>query len=384
MPACSAGQLRFAFAVVLSLSGRSEAKGQAVVQLTIAEASLNDANALPSSCKVSVRTADLTGLTTAAMDSLGVRIVNASAEPVVSPVEFSVTVDAKEAVKVGKDAAYPSWYTTVAGGLKGKSAFITRGADKHTVCGLTIPELQPLGPADTVVKRLMRGDTLAIDSIRYRAVSGGQGFVILSLIKSVAGDIPRSEFFDLRMKFRSGSWGFTMANIDIALSQGSGDTLNRRLTEGGLTLHLAPHKDNCAVHRCLDGPDARKNREIRDREMALGGGYKIFNGVSYFQLGYGGYELMGSALEGSFATASWAHRLLANPTVPPDASEEVKAALRPRALDNLLIEFFIRVPRVQFLDRIRIRGGILLPFKGGFDPESRIVLSVPVVDLLRF
>ena len=44
----------------------------------------------------------------------------------------------------------------------------------------------------------------------------------------------------------------------------------------------------------------------------------------------------------------------------------------------------MRVPNVQFLDRLRIRGGVLLPLREGFGVETRVVLSVPVVDLTRF
>jgi hypothetical protein len=54
---------------------------------------------------------------------------------------------------------------------------------------------------------------------------------------------------------------------------------------------------------------------------------------------------------------------------------------------NIFLEFFLRVPRAQFLDRLRIRGGVLLPVGRAADklrPETRITLSVPIVDLDRF
>ncbi len=214
----------------------------------------------------------------------------------------------------------------------------------------------------------------AVEEARRLASDSGSSYVMLSLIKSVAGQIPASEFFDLRLRFAGRSRTFTTGNIDIALSQSAADTAaNTRLTEAGFAYNWRIGRSATTI---------RSGAQVPARLTAVTLGYKIFNTVSYATLGLSGHELRGSLLEGSFITMSYARRLLPNPAIP--AGTDTTNVNRPRADDYLLIDFFIRVPNAQFLDKLRIRGGLAVPVRSGFPVESRIVLSVPVVDLQRF
>lgn len=240
---------------------------------------------------------------------------------------------------------------------------------------------------DSLTKCLVMQDSLTLSQVHGMGTTRGNSYVSLSLIKSVAGQIPKSEFFDLRFKLSTPHTVrlFTTANLDVALSQSESDTAtNSRLTDAGFQFNwvvprLFPLKPLTPSLRHL--PD-NSDTLIYDRVTALTGGYKLFNTVSYFVIGISGHELKGSRLEGSFASLSYAHRLLANPTI--NSGTDTTDVTRARALHNLLFEFFIRVPGVQFLDKLRVRGGLLLPMKAGYAVETRIVLEVPIVDVTRF
>jgi len=231
-------------------------------------------------------------------------------------------------------------------------------------------------------------DSLLLERVRRRASTIGNSYVHLSLIKSVAGQIPTNEFFDLRFKFATGDETdlFTTANIDIALSQSLNDTLvNRRLTDAGLMLNGRIGKPTSSGESFPDAdgqPSDDPKYRILNRMTAVGIGLKVFNTVPYAVIGVSGHELKGSPLEGSYVTVAGAMRAFKDPKIP--FGEEPTDLTRPRAKFNLYLEFFVRVPGVQFLDKLRVRGGILFPLAEDFPIESRIVLSVPIVDLTRF
>lgn len=180
---------------------------------------------------------------------------------------------------------------------------------------------------------------------------------------------------------------FTTASIDISLSTRSdttaADSAARQLTDAGFALNYI-----AAVHVA----------PIPDRMSFVSGLFRIFSTRGYVGGGVGGMELRGSRLEGTYVQVSYLYRVYADSVKLSKADSARQAALIPdvatranftgyepsKGRDNIYIEFFVRVPHAQFLDRLRIRGGVLLPIRTLRAPETRIVLSVPIVDLDRF
>ena len=226
----------------------------------------------------------------------------------------------------------------------------------------------------TAGRREALKDSLRIDSMRTRKRIAGKSFVVLSLIKSIAGSIPEDEFFDLRLRFMPPVENrfplFSLGSIDVSLSTrrdtlGS-STRGKQLTDAGYALLIPLAK------RPKD-----KDWVLLDRLPFAGVVFKVFNTRSFLGLQGGAMELTGSRLEGSSVTVSLLRDLY--PSGPVDST-----LANTGARTNAFIEFFLRVPGAQFLDRLRVRGGVLLPFKSTARPETRIVLSVPIVDLERF
>ena len=121
--------------------------------------------------------------------------------------------------------------------------------------------------------------------------------------------------------------------------------------------------------------------------------FKIFNARNYVGAGYGGIELAGSRLYGTMLTVSYLYGLYRDTVsvaqkTAAGADTVVQKELYNR--HNVLLEFYVRAPGLNLLDRLRIRGGLLFPFgrtPAGLyraRPESRIAVSVPIVDLTPF
>jgi hypothetical protein len=215
-------------------------------------------------------------------------------------------------------------------------------------------------------------DSIRLDSVRTRRRTSGKSFIILSLIKSIAGAIPEDEFFDIRLRFMPSIKNrlplFSLGSIDVSLSTRR-DTLGEEDRSKLLT---------DASYALLIPLERRKPDTLpADRLPFAGAVFKVFNTRSYLGIQAGAMELSGSRLEGSSVTFSLLRDLY--PSGPVDTT-----LASPQARTNALIEFFLRVPGAQFLDRLRVRGGVLLPFSDDARPETRIVLSVPIVDLERF
>ena len=320
-----------------------------------------------------------------------------------TPVDIRITVDDKLAgtLPAGKDSVT---LTSPFAPANGRVVSIWRVDASQPLCSTTPTAASATVIRDTLLRRLVMNDSAQTDSMRTMQRMRGSSFVILSLIKSIAGEIPRDEFFDLRLKFGGervpprgrhdakslfGLWQgwtpyFTAASVDISLSTRSdttgADSLRKRLTDAGLSANYIVAGDSGPVPR---------------RVAYLSGLFKIFNTKSYVGGGLGGLELRGSRLEGSWVRLSWLYRVYndsvlsvaATKTLAPNGRDSVVVV--PAIYDfptprNLFLEFYVRVPNAQFLDRLRIRGGILFPLDRTRRPESRIVLSVPVVDLDRF
>ena len=332
------------------------------------------------------------------------------------------------------------------------ASYSVRPRGGRDICSLALAATEPPLADTSVHARQATADSLERMGQYRRAEETGNSFVILSLIKSISGEIPNDEFFDIRMKFgraskhydplladsaqrsaaalrvaaqraadryaitktpedsakraaaeylaKSATWRanrmtqafsdvgsriFSFASIDVALSTrvdtGKADTVtNRRLADAQLSL-------NYIVVR----PSSRSI--IPDRIGYVGGIFKVFDTRSFLGVQYGGLELRGSRLEGTSVQVAYLRRLYADsvlvaPGVPAGTNTPAKdpeyATLHNR--NYAYVEFYIRVPRAQMLDRLRVRGGLLMPIGSGVRERTsyRVTLSVPIVDLTRF
>jgi hypothetical protein len=292
---------------------------------------------------------------------------------------------------------------------------IVRRRDSVMVCTATLAKAEPTS-GDTIPLHLAHEKQRAIDSLQLQKAVTGQSFIILSLIKSIAGEIPRDEFFDIRLRLGGPAARrqadirqelqtkktaadsaevtlvsipkvFTTASVDISLSTRASDSLSdttsgKRLTDASLAINWVVTKDYGAI------PDRIGS--------IMAPWFKVFNTQSYIGVGYNGLELVGSRLEGSTVAVGYLYRyyddssrVRTDTTIVTDPgtggmTTTIRDVFRARTRHSLFLEFFLRVPRAQFLDRIRVRGGVLFPLERGLRPETRIVLSVPIVDLDRF
>lgn len=327
--------------------------------------------------------------------------------------------------------------------------------DGRLLCNVTIKHQASSTWVNATVDALVLQDSTSLDSVRSRVGLRGNSYVILSLIKSIAGEIPDDEFFDIRLKL-GGDFGdrgtsasrrltadslvvraarvaaeyrtltaeadtgsdtvaaqrarkradkarreaedllgdaedarqgkapfflparlFTLANLDVALSSrrdqqtDTNGTIqetreSERLTEAGLSINYIV--------------TSAWRDDIPDRLGFLQAQYKVFDTRSFVGAGYGGLELRGSRLEGSMVTVSYLRRLYSD-SIRTAGGTLAKIENR----DYGFLEFYIRVPGVQFLDRLRVKGGILLPLSGDQErTQYRVTLSVPITDLARF
>jgi hypothetical protein len=368
-------------------------------------------------CELATRAAQgERALVAATSDTLLVRILQDTTGAVESgtPDSLALVSDGKliDSMGVGQSRKpHPS----NAGTLVPSTLAVVRQRDSVTVCTVALRRGEAAS-TDTLPLHLARNLQREIDSLRLQRAVKGSSFIMLSLIKSVAGKIPEDEFFDIRMRLggpgprkpsdilkdlskaksradsqavdtMNKSPAFTSASIDVSLASRASDSLtdtasSRRLTDATLALNWIVKTDY---------------GRIPDRiGYIIAPWFKVFNTQSYLGAGYGGLELQGSRLEGSTVNFGYLYRyyddslkVRTDTVVTTDpgtgaTSTEFRDVFRSRTRHNLYMEFYLRVPGAQFLDKLRVRGGVLFPLERKLVPETRIVLSVPILDLDRF
>ena len=133
---------------------------------------------------------------------------------------------------------------------------------------------------------------------------------------------------------------FSLGSIDVSLSTRR-DTLDnsnrgKLLTDASYALLVPLEK------RKVDWIEM-------DRLPFAGAVFKVFNTRSFLGFQAGAMEMTGSRLEGSSVTFSLLRDLY------PRGEVDTTLA-KTEARTNVLVEFFLRVPGAQFLDRLRVRG----------------------------
>lgn len=227
------------------------------------------------------------------------------------------------------------------------------------------------------VERQVAQDTAVQDTTAHDKTGSepDSSHVLISAIKSVSGEIPENEFFALNWRVNYSRLFFTMANVDIALSNAGTDTVtspNSRLTEGGIS-------GNLDVSAFLDAP----HRNSYERTMFLGAITKIFNTEAYYGAVAGSIELHDSPFFTSYFFAGYLRRFF--PVTPETNIRENGERL---ADDNLYAEFLIHSSEINFFRYLAVKGGVLVPLlgrNGNFDDvQFRITIAVPVGKPITF
>jgi hypothetical protein len=199
--------------------------------------------------------------------------------------------------------------------------------------------------------------------------------VLVSAIKSISGEVPENEFFALNWRINYSRLYFTLANVDIALSDAGTDTVaspTSRLTEAGISANLD-------VSAFLDA----QHRFAYKRTMFVGGITKIFNTEAYYGVIAGSIELHESPFFTSYFFAGYLRRFF-----PVTPETNVRDDGKRLADDNLYAEFLIHSSEINFFRYLAVKGGVLIPTlgrKGDFnDVQFRITIAVPVGQPITF
>jgi hypothetical protein len=186
-------------------------------------------------------------------------------------------------------------------------------------------------------------------------------FAIISAIKSISGIKPSSEFMDLSIKFQTNNWMFTMASVDVALSDVPTDSAGNSksvLTEAGASIDIQLSNSTDLMRTYFAGPSL-----------------KIFDGSVYGGIHAGSLEA--SYRSPFFTSYLYAAMLWKCESIDAEANELLRVK---DSYQNIYIEFNIHSTIINVLKDIRIKGGFLMPLADGKinGVRSRIVLEVPL------
>jgi len=206
----------------------------------------------------------------------------------------------------------------------------------------------------------------------------GKTFFYIAAIKTVHGEKPESEFFDIGIRARLFNRLSSMGNFDIALSdtESENDTTaepgssSREFSDAGISLDYI----------AFTSPDS-------NREVFAGIKIKLFDAVPYWGFHLGSVEVCNSKLKGSFFTAGYIQRFF-------KTDSTYNATLdRNEHNHNFFIEFGLMSDRkeIPVICSLRIRAGILIPTPfwnhnpepTASDVKSRIVIEIPIGKLIE-
>lgn len=194
-------------------------------------------------------------------------------------------------------------------------------------------------------------------------------FFLISAIKSISGSNIESEFFDLYLKQNMGKYFFGFGSIDIALSNPSStnidSTSGKKLTEAMYSLNYSIKK-------------------LNHTQFYVGLKFKIFDGVPYYGIHFGGIEVDGK-LYTSFLTIGFLRRFF---KIEP----ELNSGLATKEhVNNIFISMAIHSKEIPFLKDLRIKGGLLIPTRifnktnpTEQDIKIRVVIEIPIGEIVTF
>ncbi len=195
-------------------------------------------------------------------------------------------------------------------------------------------------------------------------------FFYIGAIKTIAGIKPSTELFDIFIKFNYWKGTFSFASVDFAFTEKTDDEAAvkpRNLTEAGFSFNF----------------DLNKLLKLQDRHMFLGFSTKVFDNDPYYGVHFGSFET-NDTLFSSYFMVGYLRRWYR-------INQKENAILDKKEFkQNLFIEFALHSQKLPFIQNIRLKGGILLPFQDrtGIPNENdikvRIVIEIPIGKVIRF
>lgn len=205
-------------------------------------------------------------------------------------------------------------------------------------------------------------------------------FAFVSLIKSLNGEKAENELFDAFLKLNLGkkSLGFALAGFEFNFSDSTEQSTTDVLTEAMFSVNhfLGVRSDRIASYK---------------RGAFLGGGAKIFVQRIYVGAHVGIMEISGPFIT-TYFFAGYYHDPYASGVEDNDENSSGPRHFR----NNFYTEFAISASdsKVPVLSDIRLKVGILFPFKGRKDKDNigpltedikhRIALEVPIDKIFTF
>ncbi len=208
-------------------------------------------------------------------------------------------------------------------------------------------------------------------SAQNNSVSDSSAYIV-SAIKTIAGEKPQTELFDIFIKFNYTPRLFSLASIDVAIGEDGTDT----------TGVVGPSSEK------LFDAGVSANWFIttkRTRKLFIGLNFRTFDSEPYLGVHFGSIEL-DSPLESSFLSVGYLSRVY-----DVDQAINLKSQVREH-MHNLFFEFALHSSELPAIQDLRVKGGILFPLPFWNDnPEPRrgdskvrIAIEVPVGGIKRF
>jgi hypothetical protein len=200
-----------------------------------------------------------------------------------------------------------------------------------------------------------------------------RSYVVVSAIKTLSGQAPPNEFFDVRLRLLLGQYLAATGNFDLSLS--SRDTNN-----AGSQSPIIPPDATGQLHFQIQRLRFRSGvSDIPQRAISFGLASKVMSSFPYWGFHISMTELGGSPFHGSSVSFGWLNRTTKAPQIIHDTTTAIAST------DNLYWDFFIRSSRIEFFKYLTVRGGFFLPLTGtDRQLRSRIAIAVPIGDVNSF